>query len=274
MQQISKMLHLEGKVIGFVPTMGFLHDGHLKLISRSQKTSDVTIVSIFVNPTQFGPNEDFKKYPRNRERDKALLKNQKVDFLFAPEPAEIYPAGFQTYVSVERITSTLEGESRPTHFRGVTTIVSILFNIVKPDQAFFGQKDAQQAFIIKRMTGDLKFDTKVVVIPIVREKDGLALSSRNVYLSESERKDALVLSHSLMYARKLISNGEKNVSKITTGMKKILNRAASSRIDYVDIVDALNFSLVKNLIHGKKYFVLIACRIGKTRLIDNILIKA
>ncbi len=182
---------------------GFLHDGHLKLISRSKQASDVTIVSLFVNPTQFGPKEDFKKYPRNVERDKALLKNQKVDFLFVPEPDEIYPAGFQTYVSVEKITSILEGESRPTHFRGVTTIVSILFNIVKPDKAFFGQKDAQQAFVIKRMTDDLKFDTKVVSIPIVREKDGLALSSRNVHLSEDERKDALVLSHSLIYARKV-----------------------------------------------------------------------
>jgi pantoate--beta-alanine ligase len=274
MQQVSKMLHREGKVIGFVPTMGSLHKGHSALISSSKKNSDVTVVSVFVNPTQFGPNEDFKKYPRNWQRDKKLLEELEIDYLFAPAVEEIYPGDFLTYVNVEKVTQILEGEFRPTHFKGVTTIVSMLFNTVNPDFAFFGQKDAQQAFIINRMVNDLKFGIKIVVIPIVREKDGLALSSRNVYLSIQERKDALVLNKSLIYAGKSISNKEKKVSKIISGMKKIIESVESSSLDYIGIVDASSFLPVKELLKGEKYFVLIACKIGKTRLIDNILVKA
>ncbi len=268
------MLHREGKVIGLVPTMGYLHQGHSTLISRSKRNSDVTVVSIFVNPTQFGPNEDFTKYPRNQQTDRKLLEELKTDYLFIPPVAEIYPDEFNTYVSVEKVTQILEGKFRPTHFRGVTTIVAMLFNIVKPDLSFFGQKDAQQAFIINKMVNDLKFGIKIGVIPIIREKEGLALSSRNVYLSVQERKDALVLNNSLVYAGKLISNKESNASKIISGMKKLIDRVGSSNLDYISIVDALNFSPVKELIKGRKYFVLIACRIGKTRLIDNILVKA
>lgn len=274
MQQISKQLHLEGKVIGLVPTMGYLHEGHLSLISQSRKTSNITVVSVFVNPAQFGPREDFGRYPRNIRRDKKLLKNAEVDYVFIPDAEEIYPVDFQSYVNVEKVTKILEGESRPTHFRGVTTIVSMLFNIVNPNNAYFGQKDAQQAFIIKKMTSDLKFNIKIVVVPIVREKDGLALSSRNIYLSEKERHDALVLNHSLMYAKKTISSGSKDAAKILAGMKRKINRIESSDLDYVSIVDALSFSPIKKLKHGMKYYVLVACHIGKTRLIDNILVKA
>lgn len=273
MQRISKTLHREGKTIGFVPTMGYLHKGHASLISRSKKTAGVTIVSIFVNPAQFAPNEDFKKYPRDFQKDKKLLEELDVDFLFAPSDTEIYTGDFKTYVSVEEITQILEGQFRPTHFRGVTTVVAILFNIVDPDFAFFGQKDAQQAFIINKMVEDLKYPVKMIVAPIVREKDGLALSSRNVYLSGQERKDALVLNQSLKYAAKKIEEGERNVSKIISGMKKIIGSVQTSNPDYISISDELTFMPVKELVKGKKYFILIACRIGKTRLIDNILIR-
>ncbi len=274
MQELSRALHREGKSIGLVPTMGFLHEGHLALVNRSKKITDVTVVSVFVNPAQFGPKEDFKRYPRNLKRDKKLLEDAGVDYVFIPEADEIYQPGFQSYVNVADTTRILEGEFRPGHFMGVTTIVAMLFNIVNPDSAVFGQKDAQQAFVIQQMTGDLKFGIKIVVIPIVREKDGLALSSRNIYLSEKEREDALVLNHSLMYARKIISGGKQDVNKIISGMEKIVNRAETSELDYIAVVDALSFNPVKKLEHGKKYYILIACRIGKTRLIDNILVKA
>jgi pantoate--beta-alanine ligase len=268
------MLHLQGKMIGFVPTMGYLHKGHTALIYHSQKVSDVTVVSIFVNPIQFGPNEDFSKYPRDLKRDINILEDMKVDYLFLPSRVEIYPDDFQTYVNVEKITQILEGKSRPSHFRGVTTIVSILFNIIYPGIVIFGQKDAQQVFIIEKMVKDLKMPVKILVKPIVREKDGLALSSRNVYLSEYERKDALVLNNSLKKAKKLISDGEREVSIILSTMKRIINGAESAEIDYISVVDYSTFLSVREIIKGKKYYILIACRIGKTRLIDNILINA
>ncbi len=254
--------------------MGFLHQGHLALVSRSKKISDVTVVSIFVNPTQFGPGEDFSRYPRDLNRDKKLLEQAGVDYVFIPDAEEIYQQGFQSNVNVDVVTGILEGEFRPGHFTGVTTIVAILFNIVNPDSAVFGQKDAQQAFVIQQMVKDLKVPVKILVIPIVREKDGLALSSRNIYLTEKERSDALVLNHSLMYARKVITGGRGDVKGIMSGMKKIIDRAETSNLDYIAIVNALTFSPSKRLEHGKKYYILIACRIGKTRLIDNILVKA
>ena len=274
MQQISRMLHSQGKMIGFVPTMGYLHKGHIALIYHSQNVSDVTVVSIFVNPTQFGPNEDFSKYPRNLKKDMNILEDMKVDYLFLPSRVEIYPDDFQTYVNIEKITQILEGKSRPSHFRGVTTIVSILFNIIYPDIAVFGQKDAQQAFIIEKMVKDLKMPVKILVKQIVREKDGLALSSRNVYLSESERKDALVLNNSLKSAKKLISDGEREVLKIISSMKRLIAGAESAEIDYISVVDYSTFAPIREIIKGGKYYILIACRIGKTRLIDNILINA
>jgi len=254
--------------------MGFLHRGHLSLIRKSKTQVDISIVSIFVNPTQFAPNEDLEQYPRNINKDKILLEQEGVDILFIPDATEIYSSDFQTFVTVEEITNRLEGKFRPTHFRGVTTVVAILFNCIKPDLAFFGQKDAQQATVIKRMVTDLQFNIKVVVCPIVREKDGLALSSRNVFLNEKQRKEALVLSRSLKLAKRMINSGIKNSDIITKKMSEIILSVASSKPDYIKIVKSENFEEEKKLKNGKRYFVLVACKIGKTRLIDNLLIKA
>ncbi len=273
MQRLSAKLKADGKTIGFVPTMGFLHDGHLSLVKKSKEKTDVTIVSIFVNPTQFAPNEDLAKYPRDVERDKKLLKKFDVDYLFIPDVKEIYPDNFQTFIEVDKITKHLEGKFRPAHFKGVTTIVSILFNAVKPDFAFFGQKDAQQAAVIKQMVNDLKFDLTIIVCPIIREADGLALSSRNFYLSKKEREDALVLYKSLMLAKQLIKEGERDLEKIIERMKDNIFSVDSSNLDYIKVVNELNFEEVTELADSKKYYILIACRIGETRLIDNLLIK-
>ncbi|HEY6906908.1 MAG TPA: pantoate--beta-alanine ligase, partial [Ignavibacteriaceae bacterium] len=273
MQQLSAGLHRKGRVIGLIPTMGYLHKGHLSLVKRSKKNTDVTIVSIFVNPTQFGPSEDFVKYPRNIRQDLRLLKEEGVDFVFIPDAESIYPADFQTYVTVENVTKILEGSARPVHFRGVTTVVSILFNIVNPDYSYFGQKDAQQAFIIRQMAKDLKFNIKITVAPIVREPDGLALSSRNVYLSGNERSDALIINRSLRFAGNLVNNNVTDVAKILTGMRRLINDVKSSELDYVSIVEADSFTPVTKLVKGRKYYILVACRIGRTRLIDNITVK-
>lgn len=250
--------------------MGYLHEGHLSLIKESKKKCDITIVSIFVNPTQFTPSEDFENYPCNLEKDKKLLEDAGVDYLFLPEVNEIYPGNFQTYVNVEHITQKLEGEFRPTHFRGVTTVVLILFNSVQPDFAFFGQKDAQQAVVIKQMVKDLKLDVEIVVCPIIRESDGLALSSRNVYLSSIERKDSLVLYDSLELAKKIISYGERRVNKILSDMNEFISDIRTAKLDYIKIVKVDSFEIINELVEGKEYYVLIACKIGRTRLIDNI----
>jgi len=252
--------------------MGYLHEGHLSLIKQSKRNCDITIVSIFVNPTQFGPSEDFNNYPRNIETDSKLLESNGVDYLFVPSAEEIYPKNFQTYLNVEIVTKILEGEFRPNHFRGVTTVVLILFNCVQPDFAFFGQKDAQQLSVIKQMVKDLKLDLKIISCPIIRENDGLAMSSRNVYLSDSERKEALVLYKSLQTVKKLISSGEKKVNFILSEMNELYSKVPSANVDYIKIVKADNFEIVDELIEGKEYFVLIACKIGVTRLIDNILV--
>ena len=212
MQSVSRQISCSGKKIGLVPTMGYLHQGHLSLIKKSKELCDITVVSIFVNPTQFAPTEDYEKYPRDIERDNKLLKEYNIDYVFVPSQEEIYSSGYQSYVYVNEISKKFEGEFRPTHFRGVTTIVSILFNCVKPDLAFFGQKDAQQAAVIKQMVSDLKYDIEIIVCPIVRETDGLAMSSRNVYLSPEERTKALTLHKSLLYAKKLIE-GKKWIPK-------------------------------------------------------------
>lgn len=252
--------------------MGFLHKGHLSLVKASKKKADITVVSIFVNPTQFAPNEDFSKYPRDIQRDTQLLNDSGVDLIFIPSADEIYPADFQTYVNVENITKGIEGEFRPSHFKGVTTIVSILFNCINPDYAFFGQKDAQQAAVLKRMTKDLKFSTEIVICPIIREEDGLAMSSRNIYLSEAERQKALLLNKSLKSAEELINRGEKNTQLI---IKKINNNFAtesSVHLNYIRIVEAESFLEKSFLIPGESYYILIAAKVGTTRLIDNILI--
>jgi pantoate--beta-alanine ligase len=253
--------------------MGYLHEGHLSLVRESKKKCDVTIVSIFVNPTQFAPSEDFENYPRDLEKDKRLLEDAKVDYLFLPDVNEIYPGNFQTFVNVEHITQKLEGEFRPTHFRGVTTVVMILLNSVQPNFAFFGQKDAQQAAVIKQMVKDLKVDIEIVVCPILRESDGLALSSRNVYLSPEERKDSLVLYRSLELAKKIIFSGERRVNVILLEMNELIREVKSAKLDYIHTVEASSFKIVDELIEGNEYYILIACKIGKTRVIDNIKIK-
>ncbi len=250
--------------------MGYLHEGHLSLIRESKKTCDLTIVSNFVNPTQFGPSEDFNSYPRDVERDNKLLEDEKVDYLFLPSTEEIYPKNFQTYVNVEYVTKKLEGEFRPTHFRGVATVVMILFNCIQPDYAFFGQKDAQQLAVIKQMVRDLKLNIKIIGCPIVREEDGLAMSSRNVYLSATERKDALVLYRSLQLAKKIISSGERRVGIILSNMNELFSKVPSANLDYIKIVEAGTFDIIDELKSGREYCILVACKVGKTRLIDNI----
>ncbi|MDP3831620.1 MAG: pantoate--beta-alanine ligase, partial [Ignavibacteriaceae bacterium] len=218
MQQYSNKLRSEGKTIGFVPTMGYLHEGHISLLRASKNECDVSVVSIFVNPTQFSPNEDLTKYPRDFERDFSLLEKEDCDILFYPEPSEIYPQNYQTYVVVDGITNVLEGQYRPTHFRGVTTIVNLLFNIILPHKAYFGQKDAQQCAVILKMVNDLRMNLEVRICPIIRESDGLAMSSRNIYLSDAERIDALVLSRAIITANELIISGERNVAEILDAM--------------------------------------------------------
>ena len=253
--------------------MGYLHEGHLSLIRESKKKCDITIVSNFVNPTQFSPSEDFQNYPRDIEKDNQLLENEDVDFLFLPDEREIYSYNFQTYVSVEQITQKLEGEFRPTHFRGVTTVVLILFNSVQPDFAFFGQKDAQQCAVIKQMVEDLKLPVQIVECPIIREEDGLAMSSRNVYLSTEERTKALTLYKALLYGTKLIEGKEMNPQVVIDNMKVIIAEEKSIKLDYVAIVNAYGFREVDLIDEGNEYYILVAARIGSTRLIDNIKIR-
>jgi pantoate--beta-alanine ligase len=273
MHEISRSLKKEGKSIGFVPTMGYLHKGHISLIHESKKITNVTVVSIFVNPIQFAPNEDLSKYPKDFQKDKKFLIENEVDYLFFPSSKEIYPNEFQTYVEVSELTKILEGEFRPTHFKGVTTVVAILFNSIYADFAFFGQKDAQQAAIIKRMTKDLKFDIKIIICPIVREPDGLAMSSRNFYLSAKERNDALVLHDTLISVEKMIMNSKKELKNIFPEFVQKIKLCKNCRLDYLSAVESESFGIVDKIEKGKSYYILIACYIGKTRLIDNILIS-
>ncbi len=260
-----------GKSVGFVPTMGYLHDGHLSLVKQSVKENDLTVVSIFVNPIQFGPEEDFNRYPRDIERDKKLLEKEGVDYLFFPTNEEMYPSGFKTFVEVNELGKKLCGKSRPGHFRGVTTVVLKLFNIVQPDKAYFGQKDAQQAIIIKKMVKDLDLDVDIVVMPIIREEDGLAMSSRNVYLSEEERKNATVLYRSLKETENLIKTGERDSEKVIKRIREIIMSYPKAVIDYIEIVDTEELNPV-NPIKGE-ILIALAVYIGKARLIDNIILE-
>jgi pantoate--beta-alanine ligase len=248
--------------------MGYLHEGHLSLVRESKKRTDVTVVSIFVNPTQFGPKEDFKKYPRDLVKDFAFLETGGVDCLFYPDAGDIYPPGYRTFVEVHGLQDRLCGKSRPGHFRGVATVVLKLFNIVSPDLAFFGAKDAQQILIIQKMAADLNLDVDVVTCPIVREPDGLALSSRNAYLSPDERKAAPVLSRSLAAAEKLIAAGERDVTKVMAAIRSVIGGEPQARIDYVEAVDPANLEPVIE-IRGD-VLIALAVFIGSTRLIDNI----
>ncbi len=258
------------KTVGFVPTMGALHRGHLSLIRRARRDNDIVVVSIFVNPAQFGPREDFRHYPRPIKKDICLCGGEGVDFIFYPTAEGMYPDGFRTYVNVEELGDYLCGKSRPGHFKGVATVVTKLFNIVSPDTAYFGQKDAQQTVIIKKMLRDLNMPVKVKVLPTVREKDGLALSSRNAYLNERERKDAPVLFGSLNLAKGLINRGVRDTAKITGQMKRLINKKKSAKIDYISIVDTDNLRPLKKV--SAKALVALAVWIGKTRLIDNMVV--
>ncbi len=252
--------------------MGYLHEGHLSLLKESKTKTDVTIVSIFINPAQFAPNEDFNIYPRDIERDKKLLLEYKADYLFLPAEKDIYQEGFQSNVVVIQTTKILEGELRPEHFKGVTTIVAILFNCVNPDYAFFGQKDAQQTAVIKQMVQDLKYGIEIIECPIVREKDGLALSSRNIYLTGEDRKKALLLFKSLNESSQMIEAGERDVKKIIKNIGALFLVEKNIHLNYVSIVDE-KFNVIEKLEEGIWYYVVIAAKIGKTRLIDNIKIK-
>ncbi|MFZ3091624.1 MAG: pantoate--beta-alanine ligase [Nitrospirota bacterium] len=267
---IIKEFKTEKKTIGFVPTMGFLHDGHISLIKRARLVSDIVVVNIFVNPTQFGPKEDFNTYPRDIKKDTLLCSETGVDILFMPSVSGMYPEGYLTYINVEKITDMLCGASRPGHFKAVATVVAKLFNIVKPDKAFFGQKDYQQTVVIKRMVADLNMDIDIEVLPTVREPDGLTMSSRNSYLNQEERTAATCLYKSLMKAEELIKTGEKNSEKIIIEMKKIIEAESLARIDYINIRDADTLDDISLI--DRKVVIALAVWIGKTRLIDNVVV--
>jgi pantoate--beta-alanine ligase len=271
MQKICGELKGKGKTIGLVPTMGYLHEGHLSLVRIARKKSDVVVVSIFVNPTQFGPKEDFGKYPRDFRRDCLLLEKERCDFVFAPRIKDMYPKGYLSYVKVKEITERLEGVSRPEHFQGVTTIVAKLFNITRPDWAVFGQKDAQQAVVLRKMADDLDYGIKLAIAPTVREKNGLALSSRNKYLSPEERRQAAVLYQSLRQAKRSIAGGERNAAKIRERIRNLIKKQSLAILEYIAITDAHTLEPQKKL--KGEILISLAARFGKARLIDNIQIK-
>jgi pantoate--beta-alanine ligase len=267
MQSYSESLRLQGKRIAFVPTMGYFHEGHLALMKEAKKMADCVVVSIYVNPTQFGLKEDFSKYPRDLKRDLKMAESVNVDVIFYPPDDEIYPADYQTYVDVEKVTRNLCGMSRPRHFRGVTTICLKLFNIVKPHIAVFGKKDFQQFISIKRMVDDLNLDLQIIGLSTVREADGLAMSSRNKYLQNNERSSALTLSDSLKLAQKLYSGGERKASVIINEVKKLIKKADYTDIDYVKICEINTLNDVKEI--KNQSVIALAVKVGKTRLIDN-----
>src|SRR3954471_11057641 len=270
MRNACRELKQGGKRLGFVPTMGALHAGHLSLVQAARAQCGAVAASVFVNPTQFGPNEDLSKYPRDLSRDREFLEKEKVDLLFAPSAKEMYPPGAVTWVTVEGLSERLEGRSRPGHFRGVATIVSKLFNIVEPDRAYFGQKDAQQAVIIRKMVHDLNMGVEVVVCPTVRESDGLALSSRNVYLDPEQRKQALVLYRALCRVHALADRGEHNAAKLRGSALQVFAEEKPVQLDYFEIVDKKTLQPVDAITAGA--LVVTAAYVGKTRLIDNLLL--
>jgi pantoate--beta-alanine ligase len=261
----------KGLKIGLVPTMGFLHEGHMSLVRRARKDTNCVVVSIFVNPIQFGPREDLKKYPRDLRHDLGLCRKYSVDIVFIPQCKDMYPDPYLTYVNVEGITDKMCGASRPGHFRGVTTVVAKLFNILMPDIAYFGQKDAQQATVIRKMTQDLNMSVRIKVMPIVREKDGLAMSSRNAYLNAEERKKAVCLYRSLRLAKDLFRRGERDSDRIIKSMRDFIKKQGKAKIDYVSIVDTKGLEDIQRI--SKKALVAVAVWIGKTRLIDNVVLR-
>ena len=272
MASITRKLRRENKTVGFVPTMGALHEGHLSLIAEARQMSDVVTVSIFVNPTQFNEREDFNKYPRDLTADAAVLTDYQVDYIFAPETQEIYGENFSTYVYVENLTETLEGASRPGHFRGVATVVTILFNTIRPDFAFFGQKDAQQVAVIKRLTRDLGFETEIVVLPTIREESGLAMASRNSLLTDEERQKASIIYKGLREAKIAFRNGERNALELAAIVRRIIEIEPFARIDYVAVVDGETLMPIDR-ISEKPALVNVAVYFGLVRLIDNIILN-
>lgn len=274
MQRLADELRSGGKRIGLVPTMGYLHEGHMSLVDEAKKRSDVVVMSIYVNPTQFAQGEDLSTYPRDLARDESMAEARGVDVVFAPSDKEMYPEEHLAFVEVEKAARILEGEFRPTHFRGVATVVAKLFNIVKPHTAVFGQKDAQQAFIINKMVKDMNFDVRIAIAPIVREPDGLALSSRNVYLSETERGEATVLYRSLKLAESMAGRGEKDPARIRSEMLKLITTESESKIDYISFVNPDTFETIEETGSLSRVLALLAVRFGKTRLIDNMYLNA
>ena len=271
MRRQSRQWHREGRSIAFVPTMGFLHEGHLSLIRKGRELADVSVVSIYVNPTQFAPGEDLDKYPRDFERDIRLCAEEQVDVVFFPSNEEMYPGGYQTFVLNESLSDKLCGRTRPTHFKGVTTIVAKLFNIVDADYALFGRKDAQQALIIRNMARDLNFRTEIIVAPIVREPDGLAMSSRNKYLSPAQRQQALVLNESLRRVEALWREGERDLDRLKKEMATAIESRPECRVDYISFVDADTLENAGD--DSKKILLALAVFVGNTRLIDNTLLQ-
>jgi pantoate--beta-alanine ligase len=277
-QKLTTQLRAKNKTIGFVPTMGYLHEGHLSLVRAVRKKTDIVIVSIFVNPLQFGPKEDLSRYPRDFRRDEKLCKNEGVDYIFYPDVKQMYPEDYSTYVDVENISEGLEGGIRPGHFKGVATIVLKLFNIVQPHISVFGQKDAQQAAVLKKMVKDLNVNTRIIISPTVREKDGLAMSSRNVYLTKEQRRDAVYLNKALQFAKRKITleNYNRDIDFLRGQMSKLIkSRPEATKIDYISFNDNGTLEEIKSLKNAKNKEILIslAVRFGNVRLIDNIVIK-
>jgi len=270
---LTRKIRRENKTIGFVPTMGALHEGHLSLVRQARQSSDVVIVSIFVNPTQFNDKEDFEKYPRDLTADIAILSRYEVDYVFAPDEQEIYGEKFSTYVYVEGLSDILEGASRPGHFRGVATIVTILFNLIRPDFAFFGQKDAQQVAVVKRLTKDLGFDTEIVVMPTVRESSGLAMSSRNSRLSDEQRRRASVVYQALKQAEKAFEKGERDAFDLEKIVREEIQSEPLAKIDYVAVVDSETFRQIDK-IEDREALILVAVNFAGVRLIDNIALNS
>ncbi|MBV9958617.1 MAG: pantoate--beta-alanine ligase [Acidobacteria bacterium] len=273
MSSVSRKVRREqDRTIGLVPTMGALHDGHLSLVREARRLCDVVIVSVFVNPTQFAPGEDFERYPRDLTKDTAVLTDYNVDYIFAPSPEEMYPKNFSTYVTVEGLSEQLEGNVRPGHFRGVATVVTILLNIIRPDFAFFGQKDAQQTLVIRRLVRDLALDTEVVILPTVREASGLALSSRNAYLNEEERHAAAIIYRALTRAESAYAEGERNGTKLAGIVRSTVETEPRARIDYVSVTDADTLEKLDKL-NDRTVLIAVAVRFGQTRLIDNLVLN-
>ena len=274
MSSVARKIRREqDRTIGLVPTMGALHEGHLSLVREARRMCDVVVVSVFVNPAQFGPGEDFEHYPRDLTKDTALLTDYNVDFIFAPPVDEIYPKGFSTYVNVEGVADQLEGAARPGHFRGVSTVVTILLNVVRPDFAFFGQKDAQQAVIIRRLVRDLSFDTEIIVLPTVREDSGLAMSSRNLYLKPEEQAAAAVIHRGLAKAKETYKGGERNANRLAEIVRTTIEAEPLARVDYVNVADAETLEAVER-VDERAVLLAVAAYVGKTRLIDNTVLNS